>query len=172
MTFIGNNKENQRPNKTKHWLQFYILILFCYFSISLEATNLYVTNSSDNNVSVIDTKTNAVIGSITVGSFPTDIAITPKGTRAYVTNLSSNSVSVIDTITNTVIDTISMSAPFAIAINPDGTRAYATILSGGVEVIDLATNLFIGSPIPTGDVPNDIAITPDGSFAYVPNTNT
>ena len=48
---------------------------------------LYVANSVDNTVSVIDTATNTVVGSpIPVGIFPRAVAITPNGTQAYVVN--------------------------------------------------------------------------------------
>jgi YVTN family beta-propeller protein len=46
----------------------------------------YVANRSDGTVSVIDTATNTVVGTIAEGDGPIAIAITPDGTRAYVTN--------------------------------------------------------------------------------------
>ena len=64
----------------------------------------YVANSASNNVSVIDTATNMVVGPpIPVGTDPIGVAITPDGTRAYVTNNGSNNVSVIDTRSNMVV---------------------------------------------------------------------
>ena len=64
----------------------------------------YVGNSNAGTVSVINTATNAVVGSaIPVGSVPAGIAITPDGTKAYVTNINSDDVSVIDTATNAVV---------------------------------------------------------------------
>ena len=59
---------------------------------------MYVTNYSNNTVSVIDTNTNKVVGKpITVGSTPRGIAYDPVHARMYVTNYSNNTVSVIDT---------------------------------------------------------------------------
>ena len=85
------------------------------------AGKAYVTNQFDDTVSVIDTATNAVVGSpITVGDVPFGIAITPDGTKAYVTNLSADTVSVIDTATNAVVGSaINVGdVPFGIAICP------------------------------------------------------
>ena len=66
---------------------------------------------------MIDTATNMVIATITVGSNPEGVAVNPAGTRVYVTNAGSGTVSVIDTATNTVIATIPVdSTPSAIAI--------------------------------------------------------
>ena len=80
----------------------------------------YVTNTGDGTVSVIDTTTNAVVGSpITVGTAPLGVAIPPDGTKAYVTNGGANNVSVIDTATGLVSTTITVSSnPFAISICP------------------------------------------------------
>ncbi|MEW6608265.1 MAG: YncE family protein [bacterium] len=133
----------------------------------------YVTNSGSNNVSVIDTRTNAVVGSpIPVGVYPYGIAITPDGNYAYVTNAGSDNVSVIDTRTNAVVGSpIPVGDyPIGIAITPDGNYAYVTNLwSDNVSVIDTSTNAVVGSPIPVGDGPWGIAITPDGNYAYVTN---
>ena len=52
---------------------------------------LYVANSGDSTVSVIDTATNTVVGFlIPVGNLPYGVAITPDGTKVYVTNLNDN----------------------------------------------------------------------------------
>ena len=86
---------------------------------------VYVPNFFDNNVSVIDTPTNAVTGSaIPVGSFPIAAAVRGDGSLVYVTNSgSSGSVSVINTATNTVVATVNVgSFPVGVAITGDGTR--------------------------------------------------
>jgi len=89
-------------------------------------------------VSVINTATNTVTATVSVGVNPVGVAITPDGTRAYVANLAAGSVSVIDTATNTVIGTVTVGlAPRGIAITPDGTRAYVVNrASNNVSVLD------------------------------------
>jgi YVTN family beta-propeller protein len=126
---------------------------------------------------VIDLATNAVTGSpITVGNFPTSIAITPDGSRAYVVNTGSQSVSVIDTATNAVTGpAIPVSSAAAIAIAPDGGHAYvvkATNPGGGVAVISTVSNSVIGSPIPMDGFPGHIAISPDGTRGLVAGGNS
>ena len=95
-----------------------VLIVFLIFTASVFAQPFaYVANNGSNNVSVIDTATNMVVGlPIPVGSLPNDVAITPDGARAYVANFNSNNVSVISTRTNMVIATIPVGdEPFAVA---------------------------------------------------------
>jgi len=136
----------------------------------------YVANQTSNNVSVINTATNMVVGPpIPVGTNPRDVAITPDGTRVYVTNRGSNNVSVINTATNMVVGApIPVGAtPRDVAITPDGTRAYVTnAVSNNVSVIDTATNMVVGPPIPVGTAPFGVAITPDGTRVYVANQNS
>ena len=60
----------------------------------------YVANQNANNVSVINTATNAVIATVGTTSHPNAVAITPNGLFAYVAG--SSSVSVISTATNAV----------------------------------------------------------------------
>ncbi len=134
--------------------------------------------STANQVVVVDTQTNLVVGSpIPVGTNPHGIAITPDGRRAYVANSGSNTVSVIDTQTKQIVGSpIPVGQrPNAIAIAPNGLRAYISNQQTGqnsVSVIDTQTNQTVGSPIPVGANPGAIAITPDGARAYVANTGT
>ena len=80
------------------------------------AGKAYVTNVNDDTVSVIDTATNAVVGSaINVGDVPVAIAITLDGTKAYVTNSNAGTVSVIDTATNAVVG-----SPIGVGVGPLG----------------------------------------------------
>jgi YVTN family beta-propeller protein/autotransporter-associated beta strand protein len=149
----------------------------------------------EGRVSVINTATNTVLGSSFGGNVPAAIAVTPNGKFAYVaTNFlfpptavpTRGSVSVINTTTNmVVVDSIPVGTPQSgasgIAITPDGKFAYVVtnLLSdfgplgtGTVSVINTTTNTVVGLPIPVGKRASGIAITPDGKFAYVTNTDS
>ena len=66
----------------------------------------YVANSGPNTVSVIDTVSNKVVGTVQVGNDPHGVAVSPDGTHVYVANFRpDNTVSVIETVTNTVVAT-------------------------------------------------------------------
>ena len=106
------------------------------------AQNAYITNDGSGNVSVIDTATNSVTATITVGSAPEGVAVSPDGSTVYVANQHSNNVSVIDTATNRVSATIPVgSEPGGVAVTPDGSKVYvANLASKTVSVIATATN--------------------------------
>jgi YVTN family beta-propeller protein len=64
------------------------------------ATNTdYVVNFADNSVSVIETATNEVTATISIGNYPERIAVDSGTHFAYVTNYESNLVSAIDAVT-------------------------------------------------------------------------
>ncbi len=140
----------------------------------------YIANGGSNDVSVISTATNMVIGSpIGVGSQPVAVAITPDGKYVYVTNNGSNTISVIDAATKTVVGSINLgNQPAGVAITPDGKFAYVTntdvtrigSLGTTVSVISTATNTVVGS-ITVGTAPLGVAISSDGKYAYVANTH-
>ena len=67
---------------------------------------LYVTNTQDDNVTVIDVESRKVLSTIDVGSTPEGVSIDQASHRAYVANWGSNNISVIDTTTNQLITTI------------------------------------------------------------------
>jgi len=107
----------------------------------------YVVNSGSNNVSVINTLNNTVVGSpIAVGNSPQQATITPNNSTVYVTNNSSNTVSVIDTSLNTVIKTINVStSPMSIICNNAGTYVYVITPAGSINIIDTSSNTVINT---------------------------
>ena len=83
-----------------------------------------------------------VTATITVGTGPRGVAVSPDGTKAYVTNYADGTVSVINTTTNAVDATITVGdRPIGLAVTPDGTKAYvANNNSTTVSVINTTTN--------------------------------
>ena len=116
-----------RPTKVA-WPALLGLLALLVFCSSASAREVYVANSGNGTVSMINTTTNAVTGAVTVGGEPVDVAITPDGRYAWVVDGIGGSVSVIDTKTKTVVQgPIAVGlAPRGIAITPNGGRAYVT----------------------------------------------
>ena len=88
---------------------------------------VYVTNSGDSTVSVIDTATNTVIATIAVGTTPRGLTFDSANNMVYVTNSGDNTVSAIDTATNTVIGTIAVGVdPRDITFDSANNMVYVT----------------------------------------------
>jgi YVTN family beta-propeller protein len=151
-------------------------------AVTPDGQRAYVTNRADGTVSVIDTATGAVLATIPVGLGPSVLAITPDGKHAYVTT-SGDTVSVIDTARGVVSARIDIGwGTSGVAITPDGRHAYVAGTGfhydmsapppvplpthGMVSVIDTARGV-VSATIPVGSNPGGVAITPDGTHAYV-----
>jgi YVTN family beta-propeller protein len=137
------------------------------------AQNAYIANELSDNVTVIDTRTNTVVGSpTTVGNSPWGVAVAPDGVEVYVANINSGTVSVIDARTNTVTATFHAgSNPYGVAVSPDGSRLYVMndLLPATVTVLDAATGATVATiPIASGNTAAGIAVLPDGSKVYAP----
>jgi YVTN family beta-propeller protein len=95
-----------------------------------------------------------------------------EGPFTYVPNSSDGTVSVIDTPTNAVAPTaISVGlSPVAAAVRGDESLVYVSKAGGSntVSVINTATNTVFAT-IPVGNVPQFLAVSPDGTRVYVPN---
>ena len=128
----------------------------------------FVTNQSSGTVTPISTATNTASSSITVGTNPEGIAITPNGTTAYVANNGSGTVTLFNTAIGFTGSPITVGAnPIDIAITPNGATAYVVNYSSStVTPINTSTNV-AGSPITVATQPYAIAITPNGAAAYV-----
>lgn len=98
----------------------------------------YVANAGSDSVSVVDTATNTVTATITLGTGPDAVAVSPDGSRLYTSNPNADSVSVIDTTTNTVTGTVGVgNGPKSVTVSPDGARAYTADAGGdSVSVIE------------------------------------
>jgi YVTN family beta-propeller protein len=166
-------------------------------AITPDGAYVYVANYVDGNpgtgtVSVIRTSDNTVIGKILGFSGPFQITIAPDGKHAYVTNFGSNNfapvgttISVIDLSTNTISATIKLGIqPAGVAVTPDSRLVYAsnyntlylgagntnlTAGTGTVNIIDANTNTVLTPIVIVGQSPGAIAISPDGTLAYVTN---
>ena len=99
-------------------------------NLNILGTTIFTGGSIESNLIIAAT--------VTVGTNPWGVAITPNGSYAYVTNYSSANVSVIATATNTVVATVTVGAnPWGVAITPNGSYVYvANNGSSDVSVIE------------------------------------
>lgn len=96
-------------------------------AVSPDGNLVFVTNRSDNSVSVYNAVTLSMLGAATaVGTAPTGIAHSPDGTQVFVANRDADSVSILSGSTGQVVGTVSSigDGPVGLAINPRGTTAY------------------------------------------------
>src|SRR6185369_9815241 len=63
----------------------------------------YITNTGTNTISIIDTETDTVVNTVTVGTSPNGVTINSQGTLLYVGYQSLNTIAVIDIATNQIL---------------------------------------------------------------------
>jgi YVTN family beta-propeller protein len=157
------------------------------YGAAVTPNNAFAYVSVQNNVAVIDTSTNTVIKTISMGRQPSQIAVTHDGAFVWAAEPDFNcqicapTVEVIDTAKNQIVGSVSgLHHPTAITFSLDGATAYVTDLCLDYACVDIVdtSNLTLKplSPLPNPiPLPNtlpqfgnsSIAITPDGSMVCV-----
>jgi len=83
-------------------------------------------------IEVLDAGSQLVKRTLSVGSKPYRIALSPDGTRAYTANLGSPSLSVVDLASGSVTATVAVPAqPTGLAVSSDGQRIYVASQATG-----------------------------------------
>lgn len=131
---------------------------------------IYVLNSSNNSIAVIDAKTHTFVGNVIVGSGPFGIGTNLTTNRIYVANFGSHNVSVLDGNTNKALTTISVgSNPVGVGVNSTTNRIYVTNWgSNSISVIDGFTHVVIAT-IPVGASPEGVNVNPATNRIYITN---
>ena len=150
--------------------------------VALHDSTLYITDTAQNTVSVIDAATltksdyNPAETHIHVGWDPTGLAVTPDGSQLWVADSGPQTdsrlagISVISTSSNTVTATLPLpAAPQQVAFSPSGTTAYVTT-ADGLWVFSTATDKAITIVRGLGDL-HGVVVSPDGSKVYVTSTD-
>ncbi len=108
-------------------------------------------------------------GTIELGGFGSvgDLAVSPDGKYLYYPSIGFSSLWVIDPATEIVVDSIELVGAHEVAVSPDGRLVYVTSGSN-VSVVDATTNT-VKHVITVDSSTSDVAVSPDGSRAYVVN---
>ena len=125
---------------------------------------MWVPNSGDGSISVIDPATRTVTDTITVGQNP--VFLVAADDRLWVPNSGDGTVSVIDPTTRTVTDTITVGRTPIFVVATDRHLWVPNTGDGTVSVIDLTTRT-VTDTVTVGSSPQS-PIAADGSI-WVPN---
>ena len=134
---------------------------------TLDGSRAYVTAENGNSISVVDTHTHTVIGTIALPRDNAGLQLKPKGIvvshdgkRLYVATGRGNCVAAIDVPAQKVVQLIPTGQrPWGIAFSADETKLYtANGLSNDVSVIDVAKGSVI-TTIKAGNGPWGIVVT-------------
>ena len=142
-------------------------------TFSADGSKAYVANGGDDNVSIIDPSTKAVITTIPVGDNPVAAWIGKDG-KMYVDNEDGQTVSVVSVANDNVLQTIDLGfMPGSVAHNALKSELWVTDPENGKVHYynwDAGTNSWIhGGVFNAALGAHAIAFTNDGDLAYVTN---
>jgi len=141
-----------------------LCLAVCGFaSAAFPAPFVYVGNSANASVSVIDAATNTVVKTIAVFGGPSDIAVSADERRVYVAY--GHGVAIIDAATQAVIGTIAVPGATAIALSPEGRWLYAVdgdLAAPVVSRIDVVRGIVSGS-VEVDPHASSLAVSRDGN---------
>jgi YVTN family beta-propeller protein len=171
-----------------------VVLLLCA-ACAASASEVYVVNTLSQNISVIDTRTDAIVAMIPLNAQGNRVAFSPRGDKAYVTaspgviveNMKAKvdytttlpKLVVVDTATRKVEASIllEMSALANVHVHPNGRTLFVVTAAetgkrneerGRVIFLDLP-NRRIVSEVAVGLNPLDSVMTPDGGKLFVAN---
>lgn len=126
-------------------------------------------SSTGGTVTEINTGTDAVTRSFTLGGTPQDLIVVPGDTTLYVAN-EAGLVEIWDLDSGTrAAPSIPVVGAFALALTPDASQLWVTQPSAStVTVIDCATQTALDTVFTFG-TPRHILITPDAKAAVIAN---
>lgn len=144
-----------------------------------EGHEVWVTNRSDNTISIIDTRTLEVLETIVSEDFPIRGKFTPDGSLFLVSNARSGDIGVFDVAKRKLVASITLTPPVPEGVDetryfsefegssipiglvvPDNHRAYvANTRSDAVSIIDLETMSIVGH-FASGREPDGINFSP------------
>ncbi|MGJ5813604.1 FG-GAP-like repeat-containing protein [Paludibaculum fermentans] len=151
-------------------------------AVSRDGAYLWVSNPGNKTISVIPTAGGSIY-TLSFSDTPDYVAFTPDGSYAYVTvdgPTSHASVKIYNTgAAPTLAYTVTLPGIYArgVAITPNGQYAYAASYDpylsvyGFVTVINASGTPSWNKDITVGRLPVGVAVTPDGTQAWVVNTN-
>jgi YVTN family beta-propeller protein len=151
-------------------------------AVAAEDGTVYVANTFDSTVSVIQAATNAVIATIAVGSNPQGLAFDAATNTVWVANEGSGTVSVIDAAPfdvsdNTVLATITVGGnPEEAAADALTDTVYVSVDNGNASPGSVVTindiDETVGATIPVGDAPFGVAVDQTTDTVYVANDHS
>ena len=143
-------------------------------SITPDSETVLVANHGSATISKVDISLAEEVAQFPVGSMP--YGVVTDGVNAFITEFGLGTVSKIDLITGKLLSRIPVDTfPSGLALSKDGQRLFITHFSTGIlTVIDQETFTVYGKASTGADtnLSQFIAVAPDGTKAYLPQTRS
>jgi YVTN family beta-propeller protein len=132
-----------------------------HLSFDNNGARLFVVNSENDTLSVIDSQKHEIIKTTPVGDNPRHVVLEPEETLAYVANMDSDTISMVDNQLVEVVNEIPIGdGPYGIALSADGgDLLYVSNTRGNdISVIDTKSNTITATIAAGGAGPNQMVV--------------
>jgi YVTN family beta-propeller protein len=144
-----------------------LLALMLALAPAARADLVYVINSGEATISVLDAATRLEVRRIQVLREPHHMVLTPDGTQLLIADSGGNEVFFVDPATGEVLRLQRISNPYHLEFSPDGKYlVIASLRRDQVDILD-ATTLALVHRFRPGDKPSHVAFSPDSRMVYV-----
>jgi YVTN family beta-propeller protein len=134
--------------------------------VSLDGSRLFI-GTNQNVVYIVDTGTNQIIGSATVGDAPNAFVVAPDNRIIYVSSFAGGTVTELDMLTGTALRTFFVGGtPQGMALTRKSDRLYVANEAGYLTEVTLQTGQ-IAANIPLSGGGFGVGVTPDDNQAWV-----
>ena len=167
-------KKKQKESVLRGLTIIRLVKLLCSFGVLFGNAYVASAQQAESIVSNAKPPQNTVVQTVTVGSYPVAIAVSPDNNTVYILNQESNSVTVLDATNAYSIKATTKVAsyPLYLALSPDGKSLYvaSNITAGVISVIDTTQSTYpVKAQITAGVNPEGLAVSPNGNELYVTN---
>jgi YVTN family beta-propeller protein len=121
-----------------------------------------------DGIAVVDTRALKLLKTLSAGSDPAQLDVTPEGRRLFVANADTGGASVVDAVTGDRITRIPVGrGAESVCLSPDG--AWALVVSQKDSIVSLIDThlLELVRTVAVGQRPRDATFSSDGRFAYI-----
>ncbi len=146
-------------------------------AVDARSGHVFVTNSTEATVSMLDARTGRVLQIIPVGGYPDQVQVNPRTERVFVLNETDNSISVIDARTGRIRATLALGVG---GYAPPVARASTSLVFdspaaaspgvGGAQGVSLLQRLLVVRDAPSGAEVQTLAVPPYGWELAVDST--
>jgi PQQ-dependent catabolism-associated beta-propeller protein len=151
---------------------------FSLVALPLRADALYVTNERAGTVQVIDTASDRVVITKSIGNRPRGLVVAPNGKSIFIASswwrdgkrkvTGKEGILHLDAKSLAVKSLIAAGTdPEAVAVSPDGQRLYLSNEDAGTASILSVAKGTMSATLITGTEPEGVAVSPNGRWVYV-----
>ncbi len=131
------------------------------------AASVFVVNSNDANLDMIDLATHQITKTIPLLREPHHLVLSPDGKSLVVGDTAGNALFFLDPISGDIQRRVTVSDPYQLQYSPNGNLlTIAGLARNQIDIYD-AHNYALLHRVPARSMPSHIAYSPDSSVVYV-----